>query len=268
MVFSSAMYPGETIIDDSTPESVHSPEGCGRGLVLPFGDLSYEDLGAAAQPFPTSLEIDESEWQARIQEMEEKGERMSDRLVKEGIKQKDQNGVPYCWSFGPTQACEGLRMLQGEPYVSLSPASVGAPITGFKKTGGWGKMFLERAADENGGICPSSLWPDIAVDRKYFTDANKETAKKYRCTQWYVCKPRNKKQLISSLLRLMCGGVGYNWWEHEVYAVDPVWQDGTAALRIRNQWQTWNDRNNFGILKGDKMLPDDYVIPILMTAMG
>jgi hypothetical protein len=255
---SSALYPNELVIDDSTSTDVTHGGTFGRGLELPFG-ASYE---GAADPFPAELLIPESEWQARIQEAEARGENLSAR-IRGKIPEKNQDRLNYCWIFGPTQAAEVKRFLEGLEYVSLSPASVGAQVKNFKNVGGWGREGLEFAAEH--GWVPSATWPDTALDRSLLTDANKQLALDFRVTEWTVLAPRNKAQLVSMLLRLNPVAVGYNWWSHEVLAVEPVWLDGTVALRIRNQWKGWGDQN-FAVLQGSKMIPDDAVSPRVIVA--
>ena len=266
MAFTSQLYPGEVIIDDSTPESATVVPGMSLGLELPRGHSSTEyNYGGAADPFPSELELPESDWQGMIQESEERKSRLSDLMNLATLPEKDQDGLSYCWIFGPTQAVEVVRMAQGEPYVSLSPASAGGPIKGFRNVGGWGKEGLEWIVEK--GLCPSSVWPDTSLNRSLYSEANKALALKYRVTEWYELKPRSVKQLVSCLLRRIPVAVGYNWWSHEVLAVEPLWLDGAVALRIRNQWKGWGEKN-FGVLRGGKLVPDDAVAPRVATAVG
>ena len=272
MAFSSQLYPGEVVIDDGTPEREYVPfahqssiTDYSTGLQLPRGHSleggNYEGL---AERLPSELLIDESEWQARIQEMEERKTRLSDLMNMHSLPEKDQDGIPYCWIFGPVQCVEVVRMLQGQRYVSLSPASAGAPIKGFRKIGGWGKEGLQWIADK--GLVPTEFWPDCAVNRSYYTEENKQRALKYRVTEWWELKPRSLKEQISLLLRRVPGAGGRNYWSHETMDVEPVWLDGTVAIRGRNQWKGYGDKNFF-ILRGNKMLADDLVAPRVATSL-
>lgn len=266
MGFTSNLYPNEVIIDESTPEGDTLSPTMSRGLELPRGHSAEDyNYGGSAEPFPVELEIPESEWADRIQEREKRQSRISDRIVQTGHPEKDQNGVPYCWIFGPVQAYEFVRMMANEPYISFSPASAGAPIKNFRSVGGWGKEGLEWIAKY--GLVPTANWPDYAVNRKYYTEENKSLALKYRVTEWWELRPRSVKQLVSCLLLGWPVAVGYNWWAHEVVGVDPLWLDGAIALRIRNQWKGWGDKN-FGVLRGNKMIPDDAVVPRVTMSGG
>jgi hypothetical protein len=263
MGFTSEIYRGERIINESSPEGELIIEGMGRGLVLGRGAGEEFAYGGVADPFPADMEIPQGEWQARIQEMEETKSRPSDLIRQAGLPEKNQKSLPYCWIFGPTQCVEVVRMLMGLPYVSLSPASAGAVIKNFRAEGGWGKEGLQFITER--GLVPSSLWPDTSLNRSLNTAENWEVAKHYRVTEWYECRPRNLKHLVSLGLRRMVGAGGYNWWGHEVMVVEPVWLDGTVASRIRNQWAGYGDQN-FAILQGSRMLPDDLVAPRVVIA--
>jgi hypothetical protein len=66
-----------------------------------------------------------------------------------------------CWIFGPTKAVEIIRLIQGQPMISLSATSVGAQIKNFREEGGWGQEGLEFIAEH--GIIPESLWPECKL---------------------------------------------------------------------------------------------------------
>lgn len=258
-MFSSQLLEAEPIInDDGFSDAVLNFEGCGKGLDLSARGPGDYEYGAAADPFPAEWLIPRSEWQARIQEMEERKSRLSDICDLAGLPYKDQNGLNYCWIASPTYAVEVVGVLQNQPMRILSHASVGAQIKNFRNVGGWGKEGLEWIAKN--GINAHADWPMNSLDKKYLTPENKEKAKLNQVIEWNELAPRNLDQIISVLLRRMPVPCGYNWWGHEVTAIDPVWLDGTVAIRIRNQWRGWGT-NGYGILQGNKMLPDDAVTP-------
>lgn len=263
MSFSSALMPGELIIDDSTKLDVVNPGNqVGRGLDLGLrGPADYE-YGEFASPFPSNLMIPTSEFQARIQEMEETKSRLSDIILQSELPFKDQDGRNYCWNAAVVHGVEVMRAKQNQPLVQLSYASVGARIKGGRNVGGWGKEALEFIVQN--GINTESDWPRHSLDvRQFDTEENRQKALAYRVPEWSELMPRNMQQLISMLLHRIPVAVGYNWWGHEVLAVDAVWQDGMACLRIRNQWNVspWAENNGFGILKGNRALADDAVAP-------
>ncbi len=263
----SELYPGESPIHDSTPFDVLlHPDGddVGRGLDLSLRGPGEYAYGGVAEPFPAELLIDPSEWQARIQEMEETKTRVSDRIRAAKLPPKNQEQTSYCWINAPTAAVEVVRLFQNQEYVELSPASAGARIKNFQNVGGWGKEGLGFIIDN--GLVPVDRWPANAISRQYYTAANIELAKQYRVTEWWELRPRNVNEMVSALLRRMVAPIGLSFWGHEVYAVDPVWLDGTIAVRFRNSWGPGYGDFGFNVLQGSRMLPDDIVVPRVATA--
>lgn len=169
-----------------------------------------------------------------------------------------------CWANAPTHCMEVIRLRQNNKPVSLSPASIAAPIKNYTNQGGWGEEAL-RFIVEN-GVCPSDLWPDNAIARQYNTEASKAARAKYRCHEWIEIEPRNLDEYISMLMHSIPVAIGLNWWSHEVTAYEPVWLEGTIAVRCRNSWGMEYGSNGFFILQGQKMMPDDAVAA--MTAVG
>lgn len=264
MGWSSELYADEPIMnDDPSTAMVGDVSGRGTGLDLSSRGTVEFGYGAAAVPFPPELLIPEHEWQARIKEMEERKTRLSDYMTAFNLPMKNQKSLNYCWVFAPVHCLEVVRLMMGQRNaigrpVSLSPASVGAQIKGFRNVGGWGKEALEWMSVR--GVTPSELWPDTSLERKYLTEAAKEAAKGYVVDEWMELRPRNKAEQVSMLLRRIPIAIGQNHWQHEIMGVDPVWLDGDVAMRIRNQWEGWGV-NGFGIQQGSKMLADDAVCP-------
>lgn len=254
----------DLIINDSTPAEIHSPHECGRGLDLSGRPRGYA-YGGIAEPFPDALLIPESEWQARIEERKAKKRTRRDQIEAAKLPAKNQARLNYCWVFSPVHCVEILRLMQNQPMISLSPVSVGGPLTGFRNVGGYGPDALKFIAEH--GVCPSSAWPDQALDPRYYTPENKALAEKERVTEWWELEPGNLQQLISCLLRENTGPVsgGYDWWSHQVTLTDVDWRDGEPVIVIRNQWQGWGN-DNFAVLQGPRMMPADAVCPRVATA--
>lgn len=251
------------LIDDSTPSHFIFPPGVTTGL-----DLSNRPEGFAysgtAEPFPDELVIPRPEWQARIQELEETKTRLSDLCTLAGLPCKDQERTNYCWVNAPTYCVEVTRVKQNQKQVILSAASAGAQITNYRNIGGWGKDALNWISTK--GLVPESLWPKNAISKSYATSANLQTALDYRVDEWWELEPKNLDHVVSCLLRRIPVAVGYNWWGHEVTLVDPVWLDGTVAIRMRNSWgMGWGDKG-YSLLQGNRMLPDDAVVPRTVKA--
>lgn len=254
---STLIHKDELIINDEF--EVETPADQSTGLHLAMRTTPYGEI-SAAPPFPSELIIPPSEYQPRIQEMTELKTFLSQRILNFNLPCKDQQQTNYCWINAPTHCVEITRLTQNQPMVILSPASAGAQIKNFKNVGGWGQEGLEWIVEH--GLYPVDMWPANAnspSDRKYMTAAGKAAALDYRVTEWWELRPKNMAQLISCLLRRIPVAVGYDWWGHEVTAVDAIWLDGTVAIRIRNSWgMSWGNKG-FSVLQGNKMIPADAV---------
>lgn len=262
MAYASKLKKNEIIIDDTTPVSnLKPPSGQGKGLQLGKRMTGFGKI-YGAPPLPNELLIDESEWQDRIEEMEKMKTRLSD-LVK-GLPPKSQGNSNFCWCNSPVYAMEVLRIVQNQKPVRYSPASVGGPIKNFKNVGGYAEESVRYLVEH--GVVEEEFWPANAIDAKYYTEENRERAKKNLIIEWWELEPRNIRQLMSVLLRRMPVCVGLNWWRHEVTYEDPIWLNGKPGFRFRNNWgDEWGD-HGYGILQDSKMVPDDCLVPRLVTA--
>ncbi len=250
------------IINDSTPE--HITHGTGFGTGLDLSGKTEDGYAGVAEPFPASLIIPKSEWQARIKEMEETKTRLSDIVTLAGLPCKDQQQTNYCWCNAPTHCVEIVRVLQNQPMTILSAASVGGPIKNYFNVGGWGKEALQYISDN--GIVPQSLWPENEIRSKYHTPENVKIALNYRTPEWWVIS--TVEEYISCLLRRLPVAIGLAWWSHEITSYDPVWLDGDIATRDRNSWgMQYGDNGGYLILQGRKMIPDDMVCPRVAIAV-
>lgn len=260
MSFTSKLYPGEIFVDHGTSSDLTHPVNFGRGYAgRPPGYASK-----ASQGLPSHLMVPRSEYQARIQEIEERGLRMSERIIQENIPCKDQNGTNFCFGNAPVHCIEIGRMIQNQTYVDLSAASVAAPLSNFRNNGGSGTEALEYIA-ENGVMTLDDYPLNVVNGRKYMTDEAKQRALAYRCTEWWELM--SVDEMFSYLLRLL-GAVsnGWPWWGHETTGVDVVWLDGEAALRGRNSWGMDYGHKGFFIVRGNRLNFDECITPRVVVA--
>lgn len=202
--------------------------------------------------------IPESEWSARAAALKARQARVSDIC---DFKPLDQNGTNYCWANGVVNCMRVARRQAGLPFVDLSPASVAAPIKNYSNSGGWGQEALQYIRDN--GVADVECWPPNAISRTYMNDKTKENYKRHQAREWFELEDRNFAQLASCLLQNVAVAVGYNWWSHEVMAVDlEEASPGVFTVLIWNSWGNWGDANSrgikgFGYLSRSKATPDD-----------
>jgi hypothetical protein len=240
-----------------------APAGYGKGYVK--RDYNAHPLCSIAGTVALDLPlIPREEWPDRIADMERTKSRLSDLVLQAGIKSKDQRSTNYCWINGVVTAIETIRCVMGQPYVPLSSASAGCIIKNFRNVGGWGQEGLEHVVKL--GVCSEELWPNAAIDRKYYTEEAKAEALLNRCTEWYDLPPGTLDATMTCLFHRIPVAVGYNHWGHEVCAMDPVMQGGEFGVRHRTSWSDSWGENGFGILMGRKAIPDDACAPRVMIA--
>lgn len=258
----NSLKPNELVIGDTDPTPT-TPGNMSTGYekrdyaAHPHGSLSY------AKPFSMTL-IPRSEWDDRIAEMERTKSRLSDLVLQAGIPSLDQNGTNYCWGNGVVTAMETLRCLAGLPYVKLSSASACAPIKNFRNNGGWGGDALEWAMEK--GMCTAETWPANAIDRRYYTDAAKEEAKRFRVTEATDVEQYDFDALMTMLFNRVPCPLGLDWWGHLICAMDPVKiSSGQYGVRIRNSWGDDYGDQGFAVLS-ERKSRGDVVAPRVMIA--
>lgn len=225
----------------------------------PFGALSF------AKPFDIP-EIPRGDWTPMIEEMERTETTLWHIRKKRKVGVLDQNGTNYCWCNGVVQAIKIVRAMNGLPLLNLSPASVAAPIKGFRNQGGWGGDALEWIIEH--GINTVEEWPANAINRSYYTEANKALALARRVLEWYELRPRSFGQLMTCTLLRIPVAIGLNWWRHEVCAVRPVVLGRDAfGIGIDNSWSESYGEDGHATLSESKATPDDAVAPLVPSAV-
>ncbi len=198
--------------------------------------------------------IPRNEWIDRIEEMEKTKTRLSDFVYAQNVNFIEQNGLSYCWNYGPGNAIKGLRAYNGQPDIDISPTAVGAIIKNYRNVGGWGLEAMELMAEM--GVPTSEFWPHHALQKKYDTPEMRENAALHKGLEWADLEPGVLDDIATCVLNRLPCPVGFNWWGHEVAAFDLVHKDGQFGIRIRNSWVGYGDFG-FGILMGRKAIPDD-----------
>jgi hypothetical protein len=245
----------EDFANDSLLESVQ----LGRGLIprdfeaVPHGSMAFAP--AFDQP-----NIPRSQWPSMIRAMEASQSRLSDVVRGAGLASLHQGSTNYCWANAPVNCVRVIRAMNNQPPVDLSPASVAAPIKHYQNLGGFGPEALKFIVTN--GIAETSFWPANAIDRRFDTPEMRANALRHKVSEWYDLLPRNFDQLATCLLMGFPVAVGYDWWRHEVTALDLVEvTPGKFGVRIWNSWgDTWSEQG-MAVLVEQQGTPDDAVAP-------
>lgn len=264
MTLNQALYSGP-VIDDTNYKQLCPPvrpDGGNWGRIPRDYAQVPEGMCAGASMWDKSLEIPESEWDARIVEMTAKGQLLSQLAEQSNPRLDclDQNGTNYCWCNAVVMACMFLRLRMNLPLVRLSPASVACIVKNFSNSGGWGGEALDQIV--KAGVATQATWPPNAISKQYHTAAEQTEAMNYRVTEWWELPSRSFSALMSCLLTGLPVAIGLNWWSHEILAVDPVLiSAGVYGVRILNSYGRSYGTNGYAVLSRSKATPDDAVAP-------
>lgn len=221
-------------------------------------DMSKTPMqGFQAAPLLKLRPFDDKETKERIREREAKKQTNRDFLDYYKVAVKNQIRTNYCWIFAPVELLEASRVFQGQPHVSLSPASAGCKIKNFRNVGGYGLEAIEFLGQE--GCAPTKLWPDAEINRAYDNSASDAARKSFKCDEYGQLVTGDLDQLNAWLLLFGPVAVGLNWWGHEVMILDVTLDKrGNYAYLFRNSWGNWGD-NGHGVLVPSKAR-GDYVV--------
>lgn len=264
-MYTSELYDGEIVIgqdnfQDHINEWSEFPRGRHHGTKQKYH--GYYNIPYTA-PFSFPI-IPRNEWPDRISEMESDNTRVSDMLLAADIPSLNQEQTNYCWCNAVTGCVQALRCQQDQEYISLSPASVAAPVTGFRNEGGEGLEALQYMVQN--GIASTDIWPANAIDESYVEPAAQERLL-HKVTSFVVLQQGNFDQLMTMLFMRMPTAIGLDWWSHEVMACDPVsLGNGQFGIRFRNSWGASYGSNGFNTLTEQKATPDDACSPLVTIA--
>lgn len=250
---------GMPIIDDTNWQQFINPVVNGetmRCARIPR-DMSAHPQSFQAAPLLTVKPLSDQELKEIIAERKAKRATTRDLMQYMGVKIKNQSSTNYCWIHAVTRLLEATRAAQGQSYVSLSPSSAGAIIKNFRNVGGYGLEAIEFLAQT--GPCPTSMWPDAAIDRRYKTAASDAARAQYRADEFGQLATGDLDQLNTWLVKYGPAAVGLSWWGHEVLIEDLDWDDRKGWLyQFANSWGQWGD-NGYGVLVPSKAR-GDYVV--------
>lgn len=230
--------------------------------------LGYKGPGDRNIKGLTSIRLDcppRSDWSAIIKERKEKKESLRYFTQKAGVKIKNQLSTPFCWVFAVTRCVECLAVQQRQPYVSLSPASVGAVIKNFQQEGGWGSEALKGFIEL--GAVPSDKWPDTSLSRSYYNAETNALRPEYKVLEFWQLPAFDFEQVAAVAFSNLPGAAGLLWWQHEVMYddIDEI-EPNSFGVWVPNSWGAGWGQNGYCFIREEKFKPDELVVPRVLVA--
>jgi hypothetical protein len=278
--------------DDFKVEHIPGPEN-GYGLIPRDPEVHKVGYLSVAPPAQIKL-IPWSELPERIKDMEGQKSRLSDVRMRgdnrggvgKPIKSLYQDGIGYCWVFGPVIGMMLLRAVNNLPYIRLNPFAVGCKIKNFRDEGGWGALSLDYLVKYG---CPTEeLWKPWAqnnqrgmMSRSNDTpEAWADAAKNKVVGAWADLQSPayDRNMSVQQILTLLCNRTpvigDFDYWSHCVAICDPVdvYPNRDPADPSRYGQRTWNswgdDWMNMGmaVFKDGKAWPNNAVAPMEIMA--
>jgi hypothetical protein len=228
--FGVAAYadPPHVISDDNAAQVIAQAKALGHGTGYIPGKTKLK-----ASFRGTFGNIPRNQWAILVKQGQ--GTFLSDLIKAAGIPCKNQDGLGFCWVYASTETEETCRLIQGQPFVSLSPESVGGPINGWRNQGGNGIDALNQLTKV--GACatifmdrPNSLSPSRWKAGWQADCANHKIIMSVASVDTF-------DDVFTALLLRMPVSIGLDWWGHQVLLTDPVvFDNGTYGVVFRNSW--------------------------------
>lgn len=246
------------IIDDSTSNDILFDKNFARGAEP--RDFNTDPPAMFSPPSEAEL-IPESEWDARIDEQEEKQtslEHLWRRYWKDSVQDAhlDQNGQGFCWAYSTAHSIMMALVRDNQPCPRLSAHAVACKIKGFQDQGGWCGQSAEFARKY--GYPTVATWKEKSMSRQYDTEETWNEAKTYQIKEDYVdlapshwyYQNLTRNQLATMLLRNLPCPTDWNFWGHSVCAVRWVRiERGVYGPRILNSWAGWGKQGFADIIR-------------------
>lgn len=258
--FGSSQH-GLFVIDDSTPnDKLYAPVVDGEVKGHGYAPRDYRTYPKEMFDPPSDMPlIPRSEWDARIDEQEERQSSLEHiRLTGNNgqpIPSLDQNGQGFCWAYSTTMAVMLLRAVMNQPYVRLSAHAVACKIKNFRDEGGWCGLSAKFHREVG---CPSvALWPEKSMSRANDRPEVWANASQHKVSEEWVDLRREVydqqltvDQIATCLLSNIPVALDYDEWGHSICGIRWVRiERGVYGPKILNSWTDgWGDRG-MGIIQ-------------------
>lgn len=217
--------------------------------LIPFGEA-----------FPDKL-VDEADFKAVIQHCHEAQifpvYHQHNSWAPTGF-QWNQNGLNYCWAWGPTAALMDLFAREGKACPLLSPVTLGWLVS-WRNSGGYLGATIRGIMER--GIASAEFTPDIH-SRNYgsFRPGWQDDAMKHRLAEAWDMDNTSKSGMIQHAVSVLATGtpmyIAYNWWGHALECCGVLWDETKPNNLV---WQIRNSHNEDDIIEmtGSKAVPDE-----------
>jgi len=217
------------VIDDSNYQDVVA-DGVAAGL----GTGWRPGTKMLASKFSDSYSvIPRDQWPDLIKQGQ--GTFLSDLIKSKQIPVKNQRSLGYCWVYASTETVETCRAIQNQPYVDLSPESIGGPLTGWRNEGGDGLEALDQLTKV--GACASSFMdaPNSLSPKRWKAGWQDDCVNHKITMSWTSLGSFD--EVMTALFLRMPASVGLSWWSHQVLFADPHrFSNGGYGVVFRNSW--------------------------------
>lgn len=262
---------GQTIVDDGNWRDHVKPmaaDGVSESGYQARDYAAFPVGSLGASPFPQELMIPRSEWRERIEEKDRKKTWLSDICRQASdvdgiVKWLHQANTNYCWCYAVVAGIMAVRLWHNHPYRRLSPASVAAPIKGYRNQGGWGTQAIKYIIEH--GVADEEHWPQNAINRKYF-EPSRANAAECKVTEWFDIGDRRFDVKVSACLHNMPVPSGYSWMGHEMCTLRILALDGRDRFGCEdlNSYSSSGKFNPY-LLSESKGTADDACCPRVTT---
>lgn len=256
----SLVKPGDFVIDDRTDnDKIYAPVINGEVKAHGLVPRDYSKYPAEMFAPPADMPIiPRSEWDARINEQEERQSSLEHYrnagLNGRPVPSLDQDGQGYCWAYSTTACVMLARMVANQPYVRLSAHAIGCKVKGFRDEGGWCGLSAKFHREVG---CPSvEFWKEKSMARSNDRAETWANAAKHKVTEDWVDLTRAVhsqnlavEQIASCLLTNNPCALDYDEMAHSMCGFR--WTRVEAGVYAPKVWNSWTDgwgNNGTGII--------------------
>lgn len=171
----------------------------------------------------------------------------------------NQNGLPWCWTWGCTGAFMTTRAGEKKKTVIFAPNSLGW-LVNWEARG----FFIDETAAglRERGVASAAFVPDfLSRNPRTFKAGWEEDAFKNRFTSdLYDTDNSSVARMIQHCVTLLCSGISlyiaYDWWGHALECVGVNWNDNGVL-----DWVDSNSHNEDQLLliQGTRGVPSEAI---------